>query len=79
MPEILRAKVSIFVELFLKAGELQRSLTAVTTLSDKFRDSEARTRSVLDNVADGIVTLSDNGRHRIVQPRGDRHVRLRRA
>ena len=27
----------------------------------QFRDSEARTRSVLENVADGIVTVSDDG------------------
>ena len=30
-------------------------------LSDQFRDSEARTRAVLENVADGIVTVSDGG------------------
>ena len=29
--------------------------------SQQFRDSEARTRSVLENVADGIVTVSDEG------------------
>ena len=57
----LRAKVSIFVDLFLKSRELEQSLSAVTTLSDQFRDSEARTRSVLDNVADGIVTVDDDG------------------
>ena len=54
VPDVLRAKVSIFVELFLKSRALERSL-------GQFRDSEAQTRSVLDNVADGIVTLSDDG------------------
>ena len=54
VPDILRAKVSIFVELFLKSRELEESV-------GQFRDSEARTRSVLDNVADGIVTLSGDG------------------
>jgi len=54
VPDILRAKVSIFVELFLKSRELERSV-------GQFRDSEARTRSVLENVADGIVTLSGDG------------------
>ncbi len=54
VPDILRAKVSIFVELFLKSRELERSV-------GKFRDSEARTRSVLENVADGIVTVSADG------------------
>ena len=54
VPDILRAKVSIFVELFLKSRELERSV-------GQFRDSEARTRSVLENVADGIVTLTGDG------------------
>ena len=61
VPETLRAKVSIFVELFLTSRELERSLSEVTCLSDRFRDSEARTRSILENVADGIVTVSDDG------------------
>ena len=55
VPEILRAKVRIFVELFLKSRALE------LTPSGQFRDSEARTRSVLDNVADGIVTVGDDG------------------
>jgi diguanylate cyclase (GGDEF)-like protein/PAS domain S-box-containing protein len=61
VPDVLRAKVSIFVELFLKSRELERSLGRVTTLSDQFRDNEARTRAVLENVADGIVTITDDG------------------
>jgi diguanylate cyclase (GGDEF)-like protein/PAS domain S-box-containing protein len=61
VPDILRAKVSIFVELFLKSRELERSLSDVTLLSNQFRDSEVRTRAVLENVADGIVTLTDDG------------------
>ena len=54
VPDILRAKARVFVELFLKSGELRRS-------ADRFRDSEARTRSVLENVADGIVTINGEG------------------
>jgi diguanylate cyclase (GGDEF)-like protein/PAS domain S-box-containing protein len=54
VPTILRAKVTIFVELFLKTRALEQSVAEV-------RDSEARTRSVLDNVADGIVTLNSEG------------------
>jgi diguanylate cyclase (GGDEF)-like protein/PAS domain S-box-containing protein len=61
VPDILRAKVSVFVELFLKSRALQQSLRDVTELSDQFRDSEAHTRSVLENVADGIVTVRDDG------------------
>ncbi|CAN5369224.1 EAL domain-containing protein [soil metagenome] len=57
----LQAKVSIFAELHLKSQELEDSLTEVTMLSERFRDSEARTRSVLDHVADGIITISEAG------------------
>jgi diguanylate cyclase (GGDEF)-like protein/PAS domain S-box-containing protein len=60
-PHILRAKVSVFVDLFLKSRDLKLSLNEVTLLGNQFRDSEARTRAVLENVADGIVTLTDDG------------------
>ena len=49
--DVLRAKVRIFVELFLKSRALERSL-------ELFRDGEARTRAVLENVVDGIVTFT---------------------
>ncbi len=52
---ILRAKVSVFVGLFLKSQDLEQSLSDVTMLS------EAHTRTVLEYVADGIVTVSDDG------------------
>jgi diguanylate cyclase (GGDEF)-like protein/PAS domain S-box-containing protein len=61
VPAVLRAKVSIFVELFKKSVALENSLDEVTTLGERFRDSEAHARAVLHNVADGIVTLSDSG------------------
>ena len=54
VPVVLRAKVSIFVELFLGSRELERSAGA-------FRDSEKRTRAVIENVAEGIVTVGDDG------------------
>jgi diguanylate cyclase (GGDEF)-like protein/PAS domain S-box-containing protein len=54
VPDVLRAKVTVFVELFLKSRALERSV-------GEFRDSEAHTRSVLENVADGIVTVSTEG------------------
>ena len=60
VPDILRAKVSVFVELYLKSRELEDSLLEVTLLNDRFRDSEARARSVLGNIAEGIVTISDD-------------------
>jgi diguanylate cyclase (GGDEF)-like protein/PAS domain S-box-containing protein len=61
VPDILRAKVSVFVELHLKSRALQRSLRDVTLLSEQFRDSESHTRSVLEHVADGIVTVRYDG------------------
>jgi diguanylate cyclase (GGDEF)-like protein/PAS domain S-box-containing protein len=61
VPDVLRAKVSIFIQLFLQSTALERSLRDVTTLGNRSRDSEARTRAVLDNVADGIVTVDGAG------------------
>jgi PAS domain S-box-containing protein len=61
IPDVLRAKVSVFVELFLNSRDLELSLSDLTVLSDRWRDAEARTRAVLESVADGIVTVSDEG------------------
>lgn len=61
VPGVLRAKVSIFVELYRQSLRLEQTLEEVTTLSERFRDSEAHFRAVLQNVGDGIVTLSDDG------------------
>ena len=69
VPVVLRAKVSIFVELFL-------SRVSWNAPRARFRDSEERIRAVLENVAEGIVTVGDDGRDPVVQSRGDRAVRL---
>ena len=69
LPDILRAKITIFADLFSKSQALGQSIDDVTRLRDRFRDSEARTRSVLDNVADGIVTVGDEGRSSRSTPR----------
>jgi diguanylate cyclase (GGDEF)-like protein/PAS domain S-box-containing protein len=61
LPEVLRAKVSAFVDLFVKSQELQQSLESITTLNAALRASEVRTRGVLQNVADGIVTAGEGG------------------
>jgi diguanylate cyclase (GGDEF)-like protein/PAS domain S-box-containing protein len=61
VPDVLRAKVSGFVDLFLQSEELRRSLESITTLNEALRDSEASTQAVLDNVADGIVTVGEGG------------------
>jgi diguanylate cyclase (GGDEF)-like protein/PAS domain S-box-containing protein len=54
VPTTLRAKVGFFVELFLKSRELERLLSDV-------RDGEAHIRAVLASVADGIVTINEDG------------------
>jgi diguanylate cyclase (GGDEF)-like protein/PAS domain S-box-containing protein len=61
LAEVLRAKVSAFVDLFLQAQSLQRSVESITALNAALRDSEVRARAVLQNVADGIVTAGERG------------------
>jgi diguanylate cyclase (GGDEF)-like protein/PAS domain S-box-containing protein len=61
VPDVLRAKVSVFVDLFVKSQELQRSLESIKTLNGALRDSQASTQAVLDNVTDGIVTAGESG------------------
>ncbi len=61
VPEVLRAKVAAFVDLFLRSEELERSLVSITTLNAALRDSQASTQAVLDSVADGILTVGDGG------------------
>jgi diguanylate cyclase (GGDEF)-like protein/PAS domain S-box-containing protein len=55
IPDVLRAKVSTFVDLYAQSHALQRSLNAA------LRDSEARAHAVLQSVADGIVTVDEDG------------------
>ena len=59
--DVLRAKVSAFVDLFLQAQHLHRSLDSITGLNAALRDSEVRARAVLQHVADGIVTAGADG------------------
>src|ERR1019366_5593568 len=58
VPAVLRAKVSVFVDLFVQAQELQRSLESITTLNAAVRDGEASTQVVLDNVGGGIESFN---------------------
>jgi diguanylate cyclase (GGDEF)-like protein/PAS domain S-box-containing protein len=57
--DVLRAKVKVFVDLFVQAEELRRSLASITDLNAALRDSEASTRAVLDNVADGLFITDE--------------------
>ena len=61
LADVLRAKVSAFIHLFVQSRELQRSLESITALNGALRDSEVHTRAVLQNVADGIVTAGETG------------------
>jgi diguanylate cyclase (GGDEF)-like protein/PAS domain S-box-containing protein len=61
LPDVLRAKVTAFVDLFLQAQELQCSLDSITALNAALRDGELRTQAVLDNVTDGIFILDEDG------------------
>ena len=61
LADVLRAKVSAFVDLFAKGQKLQSSLDSITELNAALRDSEVRARAVLQNVADGIVTAGEGG------------------
>lgn len=62
LPEVLRAKASVFIGLLVQSEELQRSLASITQLNAALRVSEVRARAVLQNVADGIVTAGEGGR-----------------
>jgi CheY-like chemotaxis protein len=59
VPDVLRAKVTVFVDLFVQSEELKRSLESITALNAALRDSEASTQAVLDNVADGILIAGE--------------------
>jgi diguanylate cyclase (GGDEF)-like protein/PAS domain S-box-containing protein len=61
LPDVLRAKVAAFVELFLQSQALQRSVESVTALNAALNDSDIRTQAVLDNVADAIFVLDGGG------------------
>ncbi len=61
LADVLRAKVSTFVDLFVQSQELKGSLDSITALNAALRESEVRARAVLQNVADGIVTAGEGG------------------
>jgi diguanylate cyclase (GGDEF)-like protein/PAS domain S-box-containing protein len=61
LAEVLQAKVSAFLNLYVQAQELRRSLDSITALHTELRESEVRAHAVLHNVADGIVTAGEAG------------------
>ena len=79
LPDVLRAKVSALVGLFLQAQELQRSVESVTALNIALRDSEVRARAVLQNVARRDRHGRRGRADRVVQPLRPAAVRLQRG
>jgi diguanylate cyclase (GGDEF)-like protein/PAS domain S-box-containing protein len=61
LPDVLKAKVTAFVDLFLQSQELRASLDSITVLNAALSDSDIRTQAVLDNVVDAIFILDDGG------------------
>jgi diguanylate cyclase (GGDEF)-like protein/PAS domain S-box-containing protein len=61
IPGVLRAKVSTFVELYVQSQKLKDSLKSITVLNAALHESEALAQAVLQNVADGIVTVDEAG------------------
>jgi PAS domain S-box-containing protein len=54
IPEILRAKVSVFIELHHKSRELEEHTRAL-------RESESHLRGILDTASDAIITIDQDG------------------
>jgi putative two-component system response regulator len=62
VPDILRAKVSVLIDLFLRTQESEGSLASIAALNAALLESEVRSRAVLQHVGDGILTLGEAGR-----------------
>ena len=62
-PKTLRAKVKVFVELFLKSRELERSLLDANVVSDGFRERELRFEAAQSLAQLGSWEWTPNGDH----------------
>jgi two-component system, LuxR family, sensor kinase FixL len=65
IPEILRAKVSVFVELHRKTQELER-------VNHSLSESEQLMRAILDTANDAIITIDLSGTMQTVNPAAER-------
>src|SRR5206468_3870512 len=65
IPEILRAKVSVFLELHRKTRDLEVHSRALS-------ESEGRLRGILDTASDAIITINDKGIIQTINPATER-------
>jgi len=61
VPEVLRARVGVFLELNRRAAELRRQATELQQANDRLAGSEARIRAILETANDGIIMVDDSG------------------
>ncbi len=59
--DALRAKISVFIDLFVQSQELRRSLESLTALHAVLIETEARAQAVLDSASDGIIAADKSG------------------
>lgn len=80
VPQVLRAKVTVFVELFQKSRQIQEQGERLRELErEKAAREEARKAAILDNSLDGIVTLDQHGCILEFNPAAERIFGYRRA
>lgn len=58
---VLRTKVSTFAKLVMRSQQLEDSVESILELNGALRDSEVHARAVLQHVAQGIVTATEEG------------------
>lgn len=68
VPEILRARVGVFLELNRRAAELRSQATELQEANDRLAGSEARIRSILETANDGIIMVNDSGTLEMANP-----------